>query len=186
MALPSASSAARLWKSDENVQFKKFAQNCNDSTRRQHRTPAHGTISGPEFLVQCPGADWNFTAASTSGTSTMTGTGQPPLETQSHEGFWGHMNPMARKKWVNRQLNPVKDRLNELDQVSAANARDIKDVDARAQAGIPRLRTPRIRPISMPQPLETLRIRRSRQRSRPALRPLRSERPSAIWINTRL
>jgi outer membrane protein OmpA-like peptidoglycan-associated protein len=66
----------------------------------------------------------------------MTGTGQPPLETQSHEGFWGHMNPMARKKWVNRQLNPVKDRLNELDQVSAANARDIKDVDARAQAGI--------------------------------------------------
>ncbi|MFZ1944126.1 MAG: flagellar motor protein MotB, partial [Acidobacteriaceae bacterium] len=58
------------------------------------------------------------TAASTSGTTTMTGTGQPPLETQSHEGFWGHMNPMARKKWVNRQLNPVKDRLNELDQVS--------------------------------------------------------------------
>jgi outer membrane protein OmpA-like peptidoglycan-associated protein len=74
--------------------------------------------------------------ASTSGTTTMTGTGQPPLETQSHEGFWGHLNPMARKKWVNRQLNPVKDRLNELDQVSAANARDIKDVDQRAQAGI--------------------------------------------------
>jgi outer membrane protein OmpA-like peptidoglycan-associated protein len=66
----------------------------------------------------------------------MTGTGQPPLETRSHEGFWGHLNPMARKKWVNRQLNPVKDRLNELDQVSAANARDIKDVDAHAQAGI--------------------------------------------------
>ena len=60
MALPSASSAARLWKSDENVQFKKLAQNCNDSTRRQHRTPAHGTSNGPEFIVQCPGADWNF------------------------------------------------------------------------------------------------------------------------------
>ena len=43
---------------------------------------------------------------------------------------------MARKKWVNRQVNPIKDRLNELDQVSATNARDIKDVDARAQAGI--------------------------------------------------
>jgi hypothetical protein len=74
--------------------------------------------------------------ASNSGATTMSATGQPPLETQSHEGFWGHLNPMARKKWVNRQLNPVKDRLNELDQVSAANARDIKDVDARAQAGI--------------------------------------------------
>jgi outer membrane protein OmpA-like peptidoglycan-associated protein len=55
---------------------------------------------------------------------------------QSNEGFWGHMNPFARKKWVNRQLNPVKDRLNELDELSASNAREIKDVDARAQAGI--------------------------------------------------
>jgi outer membrane protein OmpA-like peptidoglycan-associated protein len=62
-------------------------------------------------------------------------TGQP-LSTQSNEGFWGHMNPFARKKWVKRQLDPVKDRLNELDQLQAKNAKDIKDVDERAQAGI--------------------------------------------------
>jgi outer membrane protein OmpA-like peptidoglycan-associated protein len=62
-------------------------------------------------------------------------TGQP-LSTKSNEGFWGHLNPFARKKWVNRQLNPVKDRLNELDQLTAKNANDIKDVDSRAQAGI--------------------------------------------------
>lgn len=62
-------------------------------------------------------------------------TGQP-LSTQSNEGFWGHMNPFARKKWVKRQIDPVKDRLNELDQLQAKNAKDIKDVDARAQAGI--------------------------------------------------
>ena len=62
-------------------------------------------------------------------------TGQP-LPTKSNEGFWGHMNPFARKKWVNRQLSPVKDRLNELDQLTAKNANDIKDVDSRAQAGI--------------------------------------------------
>jgi outer membrane protein OmpA-like peptidoglycan-associated protein len=62
-------------------------------------------------------------------------TGQP-LQTKSNEGFWGKLNPFARKKWVNRQLDPVKDRLNELDQLQAKNARDIKDVDARAQAGI--------------------------------------------------
>lgn len=67
-------------------------------------------------------------------------TGQP-LETQSKEGFWGHLNPLARKKWVNRQLNPVKDRLNELDQLSAKNASDIKDVDSRAQAGIHQAQT---------------------------------------------
>jgi outer membrane protein OmpA-like peptidoglycan-associated protein len=52
------------------------------------------------------------------------------------EGFWGHMNPFARKKWVKKRLDPINDRLTELDQVNAKNARDIKDVDARAQAGI--------------------------------------------------
>lgn len=69
-------------------------------------------------------------------TTTETGTGQAPLETKPHEGFWGKVNPFARKKWVNREINPVKDRLNELDQLQAKNARDIKDVDQRAQNGI--------------------------------------------------
>jgi outer membrane protein OmpA-like peptidoglycan-associated protein len=59
-----------------------------------------------------------------------------PLQTQSREGFWGHLNPFARKKWVNRQLNPVKDRLNELDQLQAKNANDIKALDAKTAAGI--------------------------------------------------
>lgn len=54
----------------------------------------------------------------------------------SKEGFWGHMNPFARKKWVHRQVDPLKDRLNELDEVNAKNARDIQDVDSRATAGI--------------------------------------------------
>ena len=79
------------------------------------------------------------TGASTEGNANATNgtyaTGHP-LETKSNEGFWGHVNPFARKKWVNRQLDPVKDRLNELDQLQARNAADIKDVDARAQAGI--------------------------------------------------
>jgi len=52
------------------------------------------------------------------------------------EGFWGRVNPMARKKWVKKRLDPINDRLTELDQVNAKNASDIKDVDARAQAGI--------------------------------------------------
>jgi outer membrane protein OmpA-like peptidoglycan-associated protein len=59
-----------------------------------------------------------------------------PLEGQSKEGFWGHMNPFARKKWVQREVDPIKDRTNELDQLQAKNANDIKDVDSRAQAGI--------------------------------------------------
>jgi outer membrane protein OmpA-like peptidoglycan-associated protein len=57
---------------------------------------------------------------------------------ESKEGFWGHMNPFARKKWVKRQLDPIKDRDNELDQLQAKNANDIRDVDSRSQAGIHR------------------------------------------------
>jgi outer membrane protein OmpA-like peptidoglycan-associated protein len=59
-----------------------------------------------------------------------------PLTDQSKEGFWGHMNPFARKKWVNRQTAPIKDQVNELDQLQSKNANDIKDVDSRSQAGI--------------------------------------------------
>jgi outer membrane protein OmpA-like peptidoglycan-associated protein len=59
-----------------------------------------------------------------------------PLEQQSKEGFWGHMNPFARKKWVHRQVDPIKDRTNELDQLQSKNANDIRDVDSRATAGI--------------------------------------------------
>ena len=81
------------------------------------------------------GAVANGTANTQPGAQ-QTGTGQPPLPTKSNEGFWGKANPFARKKWVNRQLDPVKDRLNELDELQAKNARDIKDVDQRAQNGI--------------------------------------------------
>lgn len=59
-----------------------------------------------------------------------------PLEQQSKEGFWGHVNPLARKKWVQRQVEPIRDRANELDELQAKNANDIRDVDSRATAGI--------------------------------------------------
>ncbi len=61
-----------------------------------------------------------------------------PLAVQSNEGFWGHLNPFARKKWVKRQLDPVNGRLNELDELTGQQAKDIKSVDERAQAGIHR------------------------------------------------
>jgi outer membrane protein OmpA-like peptidoglycan-associated protein len=62
-------------------------------------------------------------------------TAEQPL-TPPKEGFWGRVNPFARKKWVKKQIDPINDRLTELDDVNAKNARDIRDVDARAQAGI--------------------------------------------------
>ena len=67
---------------------------------------------------------------------------QPPAATvnvpQPKEGFWGHLNPWASKKFVKKQTDPINDRLSELDDVNAKNARDIRDVDGRAQAGIRR------------------------------------------------
>jgi len=63
-------------------------------------------------------------------------TGKDPLTYQRKEGFWGHMNPFARKKYVNRQLDPIRGRVNELDELTAKNAKMIADVDARATEGI--------------------------------------------------
>ena len=59
-----------------------------------------------------------------------------PLQSRSKEGFWGHLNPFARKKWVNRQLDPVKGRLNELDQLQAKNSNDIRALDEKTATGI--------------------------------------------------
>ena len=63
-------------------------------------------------------------------------TGKDPLKYERHEGFWGHLNPFARKKYVNRQLDPVRGRVNELDELTAKNSKQISDVDARATEGI--------------------------------------------------
>src|ERR1700721_665533 len=62
--------------------------------------------------------------------------GKAPLAPPSREGFWGRVNPFARKKYVQRQTEPIRDRVNELDDLTAANGRNIKDTDARALAGI--------------------------------------------------
>jgi outer membrane protein OmpA-like peptidoglycan-associated protein len=59
-----------------------------------------------------------------------------PYVPPAKEGFWGHVNPFARKSWVRKQTDPINNRLSELDQVNAKNAHDIQDVDARATAGI--------------------------------------------------
>lgn len=73
----------------------------------------------------------NSNASQPSSTGQVGKLSEPPKE-----GFWGHVNPFARKKWVDRRIEPIRSELNELDEVNAKNAQDIKDVDARAQAGI--------------------------------------------------
>ena len=108
---------------------------------------------GATAIAQTPATDQSAPTSATQSTSGYgaTGSARPtsvdpndtstyatgkPLQGQSKEGFWGHMNPFARKKWVAREVDPIKDRTNELDQLQAKNAGDIKDVDRRATTGI--------------------------------------------------
>jgi outer membrane protein OmpA-like peptidoglycan-associated protein len=69
-------------------------------------------------------------------TGTQTSGAHQPLVVDKKQGFWGKLNPFARKKYVQRQLSPIRDRVNELDDLTAQNAKEIKDVDSRAQQGI--------------------------------------------------
>jgi outer membrane protein OmpA-like peptidoglycan-associated protein len=83
--------------------------------------------------------DQSAPAATTQSTSTSTdaaATGKAPLAPPSREGFWGRVYPFARKTYVKRQTEPIRDRVNELDELTASNGKAIKDTDARAQAGI--------------------------------------------------
>src|SRR6201997_1183218 len=68
-----------------------------------------------------------------------------PLPSTTSKDFWDGddpnfgnliMHPFATKKYVQRKVNPIKDRINELDELTSENGRMIKDVDTRAQQGL--------------------------------------------------
>jgi outer membrane protein OmpA-like peptidoglycan-associated protein len=97
------------------------------------------TIGIPAWAQQSQPADNPSQSAQPSSTTTSSPqnyTPAAPYVPPAKEGFWGRINPMARKSWVKKQTDPINNRLTELDEVSAKNARDIADVDTRAQAGI--------------------------------------------------
>jgi outer membrane protein OmpA-like peptidoglycan-associated protein len=94
---------------------------------------AQSTSSTPDQSQ--PAAMQSNSASSNAGTD-ANATGKAPLAAPSREGFWGRVNPFARKSYVKRQTEPIRDRVNELDELTSANSKAIKDTDARAQAGI--------------------------------------------------
>ena len=107
---------------------------------------AQNTVSNPSDTTQQPAAATQ-PAAQDSTSQQGAGPGptaeqekgmaaHQPLQPDTREGFWGHLNPFARKKYVQRQMSPIRERVNELDELTAANGKAIKDVDARAQEGI--------------------------------------------------
>src|SRR6202048_1414147 len=99
--------------------------------------PLAAVLAFPAFAQTTSSTqDQPTTAQTTQNTSTDTATGKQPLQPRSAGGFGGHLNPSARKSYVKRQTEPIRDRVNELDDLTAANGKAIKDTDARAQAGI--------------------------------------------------
>ncbi len=92
----------------------------------------------PVFAQQSAPATQDQPAATANSTdqSTVGASGKPALQPDTHQGFWGKINPFARKKYVQRQTAPIRDRVNELDELTASNTKMIKDVDSRATEGI--------------------------------------------------
>ena len=85
----------------------------------------------------------NSSAQSSSANITMSD--REPLQEPKSQGFWDGddpnivnlvTHPFARKAYVLRHTQPIKDRLNELDELTSENSRHIKDVDARTQQGV--------------------------------------------------
>jgi outer membrane protein OmpA-like peptidoglycan-associated protein len=109
----------------------------SSSSQTQTATPATSTQtpSSSSASSTSSAAPQSSPATTTTDASAQSATGKP-LQPPPREGFWGHLNPFARKKYVQRQTEPIRDRLNELDELTASNSKAIKDVDARAQAGI--------------------------------------------------
>jgi outer membrane protein OmpA-like peptidoglycan-associated protein len=85
-------------------------------------------------------ADQSAPASQTAGTRD-----REPIPPPTSTNFWDGddpnlvnlvTHPFANKKYVQRQVRPIRDRLNELDQLTSENGKTIKDVDTRAQQGI--------------------------------------------------
>ena len=85
------------------------------------------------------------TTSAGSTTTVTTATEREPLTSPRPKDFWDGddpnlvnliTHPFANKKYVQRQVGPIRDRLNELEQINAENGRTIKDVDGRANQGL--------------------------------------------------
>ncbi|HEV2470345.1 MAG TPA: OmpA family protein [Candidatus Sulfotelmatobacter sp.] len=83
--------------------------------------------------------------SSTSQAATQSLSTREPLENPTPKGFWDGddpnlvnlvTHPFATKKYVQRHTQPIRDRINELDELTSENARNIKDIDTRSQQGL--------------------------------------------------
>jgi outer membrane protein OmpA-like peptidoglycan-associated protein len=87
----------------------------------------------------------NSSSNSASAGVTQSTSDREPLTSPRPKDFWDGddpnlvnliTHPYANKKYVQRQVTPIRDRINELEQITSENGRLTKDVDTRAQQGI--------------------------------------------------
>jgi len=99
-------------------------------------------IALPGFAQQSNG---NSSAQPASASSSQSASDLSPLPDTKPRDFWDGddpnlvnlvTHPFASKKYVQRQVGPIRERLNELDELTQENGNKIKDVDSRAQHGI--------------------------------------------------
>ena len=99
------------------------------SSSTDNQQPAATTTQSAPAQTAQPAQDQN--TASDQNTSA-----RQPLQPQLKQGFWGHLNPFARKKYLERQISPIRNRVNELDELTASNSKALKDLDARTTEGL--------------------------------------------------
>jgi outer membrane protein OmpA-like peptidoglycan-associated protein len=96
------------------------------------------------FAQQSPSSSSSQTSA-TASSSAGPESIREPLTDPKPVNFWDGddpnvvnlvTHPFARKAWIKRYLAPVRDRLNELDEITNEDATRIKDIDSRAQRGM--------------------------------------------------
>ncbi|MGA8438268.1 MAG: OmpA family protein [Candidatus Sulfotelmatobacter sp.] len=102
--------------------------------------PAFAQQSNPNSNTQAASANQN-SSASQSATVGDNERLQPPPRQDFWEGddpSFGALilHPFASKAYVRRHVQPIRDRINELDELNSANSNSIRDVDVRDRQGI--------------------------------------------------
>ncbi|HEY3973201.1 MAG TPA: OmpA family protein [Candidatus Sulfotelmatobacter sp.] len=102
------------------------------------------TLPHPAFAQQSSSTAPAQGAAATS-SQTASSDDREPIKADTPQNFWDGddpnvvnlvTHPFASKKYVQRHVAPIRDRINELDELTSENGKAIKDVDMRAQQGI--------------------------------------------------
>lgn len=112
------------------------AQQTNDQSSQTPAPPSQTTTQTDQSNQSSSSQQATSSQGQQASSTDQNLSARQPLQPDTHEGFWGKLNPFARKKYVQRQMAPVRNRVNELDELTAKNTAAIKDVDQRAQEGI--------------------------------------------------